>query len=1572
MPARKVLASLLAALAVVFSPGLAPYQALAALSSGGTARAGAAGEAGGAGAAFTVDPARPQNLPALGPQAQLQGPLGLELGAVRVPGLPAPTLPPAAAADPGGPAAAAPSENGEPADAARAAAQAPSEAARPALASEGRRRPFSRAAAWAGGLLHRAGAGPRRGLSPGSLDRFYEGRARAGGEPRAPAVAAREKAGVERAGGLLAPPPNGAAGEAAKPGPAAPSVAKPSPFSRLAQTLDLSQFDASQKAYLLGQAAMLFAKSVYLSSLPLLVTALTGSTALLGVSWSVYYGVFAVASLVTGEIVRATPMRGMLVGTASSRAVLVGAIGGLTALHFLSPFGFVSMIGLTALVVAFSNLVDIDTAGAGRVFPKEKLQSALYFYATIRMAMLLVFPPILGIGMDLLDSAFGAGVGATSGFGFFGLVIGAAAYLYSKVKVKGDVVWKPIAGLRDALARLPGALAFIGKSLWETPRRTASTARLMISKRTVLVRAILATFEAAIDDAVFYVVLPIYAVKVLAAGGFGNGLLLASVFAGGLVAGNWMRRHAQKAQARIGAYNFLRILTGLAAFAFVPSIGLWAFPGLIHAAPLVLHLGGLSLAFPPALLLAVPAFLLLKAFYLPIQMRMQALLQETIEGDAEAKKQSENIFGLMTSMEVAAASASAYIFGWMFDHSGPATVLGQALGSLAPMKAVTLTLAAMSVVYLAGLRWMRRQLAPETLLAANLAKLGLPKHRTEVVTTPVDDRRPTSVLLVNATTHKLAVAREGGRQSPGDVLLALDPSWVEKRKGPDGEELRYLKKGVYFDAGGQAVVAEFRVPRRIRYWANFFTPVETHGRVDGLSLDENQAAPQSNSVALEDRTNDKIRAHLLHAARGVAVPAMLGFLMAGHDLAADPKTFGAHPGGNAVAPMPAADAGRRAEFAARLDAYLAGLPESGEVVVKPSGARWHSSEGVRRFGRGQREEMLDWMIGLADRLEPHEGLLVERRVDSLPLQVEGRKMEASVRVLVARTPWDGAEVGAIFPRVGPWGKLIAAEAPNPADNALPMRWDALLKAWNLPEEEARALDAEIRARALTVFASIAEDEKKRERRPGEPLQAQTDLIGLDIMVERRNGKPTPVLIEVNGHDSGGQYHMERLLEPERAGEHSRAWVATMLARARRDALKGKRIVLVGAGYPGNPGYPGKRLFFERARELGVRVLLVDQPGSWAAKLVDEFIPVDTVDPAKALKEAFPKLLASGNREKLDGITSFWENDLGLTASLAKTLGLSYHPLEAVEAARNKFALRKLMKDAGLPSPEFAVVRTQAELQLVLSEGFPFPAVMKPARGAAAMGTVKVGSAEEALAVFDRILRDTDPGLDSIFAQGREILLDEYLDGPEGDADIVRQDGKIAYSSLTDNWPTQEPSFLATGSSLPSRSLTEQQKRESMELIARALEAAGFGDGVFHVEFKYTSKGPRLIEVNARPGGVYVVAWNLAVNGVDLAEMLFLTAAGIPAVPYRSPAPRTYLEGAFVNPDASGKIARFRLGPGSDEGLHELLTLKREGETIAVPPDGYDRAGMLTAEGATAEEARKNLERHRERLQLSVE
>lgn len=81
-------------------------------------------------------------------------------------------------------------------------------------------------------------------------------------------------------------------------------------------------------------------------------------------------------------------------------------------------------------------------------------------------------------------------------------------------------------------------------------------------------------------------------------------------------------------------------------------------------------------------------------------------------------------------------------------------------------------------------------------------------------------------------------------------------------------------------------------------------------------------------------------------------------------------------------------------------------------------------------------------------------------------------------------------------------------------------------------------------------------------------------------------------------------------------------------------------------------------------------------------------------------------------------------------------------------------------------------------------------------------------------------------------------------------------------------------------------------------------------GVFHVELKYTSRGPRLIEVNCRMGGGPVRDTNLRVWGVDLVEEHLLSSLAIPTKPLVLKSPREHIAEYSVNAKKTGRILRL--------------------------------------------------------------
>jgi carnosine synthase len=71
-----------------------------------------------------------------------------------------------------------------------------------------------------------------------------------------------------------------------------------------------------------------------------------------------------------------------------------------------------------------------------------------------------------------------------------------------------------------------------------------------------------------------------------------------------------------------------------------------------------------------------------------------------------------------------------------------------------------------------------------------------------------------------------------------------------------------------------------------------------------------------------------------------------------------------------------------------------------------------------------------------------------------------------------------------------------------------------------------------------------------------------------------------------------------------------------------------------------------------------------------------------------------------------------------------------------------------------------------------------------------------------------------------------VMMEEYLDGPEVDVDLVLSGGNAVYGCITDNWPTVEPYFNETGSNCPSI-LPRGQQTELLDLGIKAVQVRTF-------------------------------------------------------------------------------------------------------------------------------------------------
>jgi len=401
---------------------------------------------------------------------------------------------------------------------------------------------------------------------------------------------------------------------------------------------------------------------------------------------------------------------------------------------------------------------------------------------------------------------------------------------------------------------------------------------------------------------------------------------------------------------------------------------------------------------------------------------------------------------------------------------------------------------------------------------------------------------------------------------------------------------------------------------------------------------------------------------------------------------------------------------------------------------------------------------------------------------------------------------------------------------------------------------------------------------------------------------------------------------------------------------------GRTVVVVDAGNE------GKRRYYQRLAGLGARLVIVDEPGHWSQSLTAEIAGTHWVaapisgDPDTDAEAILSALERAGVRP--DGVVTFWENSVCEVARVAAALGLPGNPPEAVDAARSKVRTRELSARLGLPTPKAQRVRSLDELFAAAAD-VGFPAVVKPEFGASAAGCVRVDSFEDLPGVYQLVRAVVTPEQKAIFRAGSDLLLEQYLDGVEFDVDLILQDGECVFSSVSQNWPTAEPSFQETGLHLPADH-NRKAVAELVDLSVRTVQSFGFRRGVLHVEGKCTSRGPRVIEVNARMGGARIYQMVEAVWGVDLIQAQLRSCLDLPQKLKPSRKPRCAVVNAIVHAPATGRLASLpfaHVAPDGGMGV-ELDIFGEIGQQVAGPDDTFATVlAELTLSGKNMRRAR---------------
>jgi biotin carboxylase len=358
-----------------------------------------------------------------------------------------------------------------------------------------------------------------------------------------------------------------------------------------------------------------------------------------------------------------------------------------------------------------------------------------------------------------------------------------------------------------------------------------------------------------------------------------------------------------------------------------------------------------------------------------------------------------------------------------------------------------------------------------------------------------------------------------------------------------------------------------------------------------------------------------------------------------------------------------------------------------------------------------------------------------------------------------------------------------------------------------------------------------------------------------------------------------------------------------------------------------------------ARRLGYAVdLVAPSLPAHARGLVREFLAVNTDDLEQGLRGA--RKLA--DHAKPSGVLTWGDRGVELVALIGADLGLPTLSTQAAHRVRHKPSMRDATaaRAPGLVGRHRAV-SDRADLERAMQE-VGFPAVLKPAAAAGSMGIFEVGDRDQAERAFDRLsgwLREAPRAWRGTREDG-ELILDEFLGGPEFSVEGWVHEGAVTIAGITDKWTT-DPFHLEYQHVHPARMPEADQEvlRDGTEQVVRALE---LDHCTFHLECKLTPKGFRLIEVAGRPAGDFIASHLIPLStGIDFhANCIRVACDEPPIIRARDPlvAGVRFLlanrEGVYRGLDGLDEV----LQPGTVE--HVFLEIP-VGTTIRLPPADYD-------------------------------
>jgi biotin carboxylase len=261
----------------------------------------------------------------------------------------------------------------------------------------------------------------------------------------------------------------------------------------------------------------------------------------------------------------------------------------------------------------------------------------------------------------------------------------------------------------------------------------------------------------------------------------------------------------------------------------------------------------------------------------------------------------------------------------------------------------------------------------------------------------------------------------------------------------------------------------------------------------------------------------------------------------------------------------------------------------------------------------------------------------------------------------------------------------------------------------------------------------------------------------------------------------------------------------------------------------------------------------------------------------------------------------------------------------------------------------------------------YPLIVKPARGTASFGVMRLERASEADDAWRRIgalQADRDRG----HVHHGGFVVEEYVDGPEYSVEAFTFSGRHVVIAVTEK---ETLGAVEIRHAMPAR-LEPGVERNIVDCVTRFLDTIGLRHGPSHTELRVSPAGPRIIESHNRVGGDRISELVHAAYGIDVDTYAVGWPFRLVDELTQRPAPLQAAATRFL----SGPPGVVTAVDGADEVLAHpdvvaLDVTVAPGDDLRPLSDSWDRPGQVVVTGRSTGEAIATCEDLARRIRLTT-